>query len=93
MYQDDHTDTQLSSDPLRTNWTEYQNPSTAVVEAVAEAKGCDQRDLDPLFQYVDGDDVDSLVGDADTALEISFTYEGAEVSVSAAGPLTVRLEE
>lgn len=93
MCQDENTDSERSHESYRIDWTEYNHPSTAVVETVARATDCDQTDLDPLYQYLDGDDLDTLLLNSDTALTVSFIYEHAHVEISSAGWLTVRLED
>lgn len=93
MYQDKHTDPDRSRESYQTDWTEYNYPSTAVVEAVATATDRDPTDLHPLYDYLDGDALDALLSAADTALTISFTYDDAWVDVSATGSLTVWVED
>jgi len=85
-------DSSLSSESRVSGWTDYEQPSTAVVEAVADATGRDQTELKPLYQYVDGDDLDSLLRHSETPMTISFTYEGVQVDISAGGALTVRTD-
>ena len=92
MYQDDHTSQTVSQGSYRTEWTEHEHPSTAVVEAVAEATGRDQTELDPLYEYLDGDNLDGLLRDADSGVTVSFTYARTRVEISASGPLAVRVE-
>lgn len=61
----------------------YDSPATAVAEAVATAKDCDQTDLEPLQYTVDADALDRLFDGADAdELVVSFTYAGVQVRVS-----------
>jgi hypothetical protein len=93
MCQHKHTDSDHSRESYQTDWTAYNHPSTAVVEAVAQATGRDQTDLHALYDYLDGDALDALLGAADTALTVSFTYDDAWVDISATGSLTVWIED
>lgn len=74
----------------RSDWTEYDHPSTAVVEAVVAATGRDHTDLDALADYVDGDALDSLLVNAADRVEVSFAYDDVDVRVSATGAIRVR---
>jgi len=77
----------------RTTWTDYEYPSTAVVEAVADTTGRDQRDLEKLQTYVDGDALDALLtGPGDGRLEVTFRYGDVDVHVRASGDLEVWLQ-
>ena len=93
MYQDTYTNSEHSGEPYRADWTDYEQPSTAIVEAVARVTGCEQTDLDPLYQYVDGDALNSLLGNSDTGLMVSFAYGDAWVDISATGSLTVEIDD
>jgi hypothetical protein len=78
----------------RDQWTGYDNPSTAVVEAVAEATGRTQTELEPLQHYVDADALDALCTTSGTErLELTLRYESTEIHVTNRGDLEVRLLE
>lgn len=62
-------------------------PSLAVVEAVADAEGCDPRDLDPIANVVDPDALDAVLGEV--GAEVTFSYEGYRVTVTSAGDVRV----
>lgn len=76
-----------------TSWAEYESPSTAVVVAVAEATGREQRALPVLNEYVDGDALDSLLTDSTNSVEFSFRYGTAMVHVSGDGSLQIETFE
>ena len=73
----------------RTDWTDYESPSTAVVVAVANATGADQRELAVLNDHIDGDALDALVTDSPSTVEVSFDYDGVGVTVSADGTIDI----
>ena len=63
----------------------------AVVEATAEATGTDPLAMDPLYNAVDPDGLESLVGgpsDGANAM-VSFNYEGCRVTVYRGGRVEV----
>lgn len=75
---------------FRSDWTTYENASTAVAEAVAEATEKRQTDLAPLQHSVDADALDSLLAQSESPrLELSFTYEGVDVRITGAGVIEV----
>ena len=75
-------------------WGDGDRPSTAIVDAVAEATGRELRQLPPLFQTVDADALDALLAfgyhERDVPLEVTFTYVGIEVTVTATGSIELR---
>jgi len=80
------------SDPgiFRSDWTSYENPSTAIADAVAEATGEKQTELDPLQHSVDADALDALLAHSDSPrFELSFTYEGVDVRITGAGVIEI----
>lgn len=56
------------------------SPSTAVVEAIANAEDCDPADLPPLYGSIDTDALDSLL-EGSQGVDISFEHEGYTVNV------------
>lgn len=75
-----------------------ERPSTAVVEAVSAVSGRKQDDLDPLFDVVDPDALDSLFrptvsGGHRGDVEVSFTYHGYHVAVRSYGIIEIRSVE
>ncbi|WP_435346547.1 HalOD1 output domain-containing protein [Haloarchaeobius sp. HRN-SO-5] len=76
----------------RSNWHEFDFPSTAVAEAVAEVTDQDAMALTPLHEYVDADGLDSLLTNSTpgTFIEVSFDYEGLQVTVRSDGSLEVQ---
>lgn len=75
---------------FRSDWTTYENPSTAIAEAVAEATDRRQTELAPLQHCVDADALDALLANSESPrLELSFTYEGVDVRITGAGVIEV----
>jgi hypothetical protein len=70
---------------------EDEAPSTKVVSAIAEAKGVDPLELDPLYDYVDTDALDAIFSQADasSSLELRFSVADYQVVVSGAGEVAV----
>lgn len=80
---------EIETPMYRTDWTEFERPSTAVAIAVAETLGVDQDDLPVLNEYVDGDALDTLLRASDSGVEVSFAYDTVEVRASSDGQLVV----
>lgn len=53
-------------------------PSEDVVQTVAAREGADPTSLDPLYEAIDPDALDSAV---DSGAVVSFEYEGYEITV------------
>ena len=81
-----------SSVPSR--WGRDGLPSTAVVEAVADALGREPFELSPLQHHVDADALDALVasrtGEGGDGLRVTFEYEAFEVTVDSDGGVEIR---
>jgi len=68
------------------------SPSEAVIYQVANHENVDPMDLSPLYDVVDPDALDSLVGTANgngADLQIEFTYAGYNVTVTGDGAVEV----
>jgi hypothetical protein len=98
----DETETALSSSAssertIHREWTEFDHPTTAIVESLAEVLETDPMDVPPLHDYVDTDALNALVTSPtdDGSVTVSFTHERARVLVDSDGHLTlyVRGEE
>lgn len=64
--------------------------SATVVAAIAEHEHVDPMDLDPpLFDVVDPDALDGLFNDTATNGRVTFTYRGADVTVTSEGDVRV----
>lgn len=75
------------------DWTESDYPSTAIVEAVADAVGTRVEEMPVLYDAVSPDALDALIAPSvplANAVDISFEYAGALVTVANNGTLTVR---
>lgn len=67
-------------------------PSLAIVKRIAALEGVDHTKLDPLYEVIDSDALDRLVGTAgqsDSTLQIEFTYHGYDVTVTDDGTIHV----
>lgn len=83
--------TGFTQTPHRADWTGYDNPSTAIVEAVATVVGTDQTDLDPLYEYVEVDALNALLR-RDSQVGITFKYGDTIVHTDSTGQIAVRQE-
>lgn len=70
------------------DWTSSE-PSTAVVEVTAQARGLSPESLPPLYDTVDPDALNMLV-DGGGDLRLTFTYDGHDVTLDGDGTVTVR---
>lgn len=75
----------------------YQgNMCQSVVEAVAEAKGVDPLDLDPLYDVIDPDALEGMFQfpgrGPDASLELRFTMAGCTVVITGDGDVTATVE-
>lgn len=66
--------------------------SQAVVTAVAEETGTDPMDLEPLYNVVDSDALNTLFRSHESVtggslLEVQFTYAGCDVRVTSDGSI------
>lgn len=60
-----------------------------VAEAVAEAKGVDALELDPMYGVIDSDALDAAVRSMSAEGSVTFEYEGYVVTVSGDGRVDV----
>lgn len=65
------------------------DPSTGIVEAVADATDYGALALDPLYEAVDPDALGSLLRSGEEGLSVSFGYTGREVTVCGDGRVAV----
>ena len=86
------TMTGSTSDAVQTN-AGGESMSETVVTAVADAKGVDPLDLDPLYDAIDPDALDSLFstspGASASPTELRFEMGNCEVVVREGGTVTV----
>lgn len=74
------------------DWSSTE-PSTAVVEVVATAANCAPTDTEPLYDAIDPDALDALIGSAETRptdLTVEFAFAGYNVTVSSDDSVLVR---
>ncbi|MCL9814607.1 HalOD1 output domain-containing protein [Natranaeroarchaeum aerophilus] len=84
----------VTIDPGGGSLSDGHRPSDRIVTALAEEKGVDVLDVDPLFDTIDLDAVDDLLGGgsgtADSSVRLSFVVQGCRVVASGDGSVTVR---
>ncbi len=77
----------------RVDWAETQ-PSLAVIEAITVAANRPPLEGPPLYDAIDSEALDDIFDGSDdrppAQIEVSFTYDGFDVTVSGAGQVTVR---
>lgn len=76
----------------RYEWTKTGCPSTAFVEAVADATGRDPTDMPPLYEYVDADALNEVVArstDRPGSITVTITYDDVTGRLGSDGELTV----
>ena len=72
------------------DWTEIA-PTLGVIETVADLVETDEADLDPLFDYIDPEALNSLVRPRGAdAVSVSFDYATYQVTVQSSGDVIVR---
>lgn len=81
-----------TTDTVRTI-SSAESASEAVIEAVADAKGVDPLDLEPMYDTIDPDALDSIFRDSPGAgtasVEIRFEMAGCTVVVREMGEVVV----
>ncbi|WP_435347435.1 HalOD1 output domain-containing protein [Haloarchaeobius sp. HRN-SO-5] len=60
---------------------ESVDPASRVVERVADAKDVDSVALDPIFEAIDSDALNDLLGSSKRGTKVTFEYEGYRVSI------------
>lgn len=81
-----------------TNLADDDRISAAVVDALADANGVDPLELDPLYETIDPDALDSLFSTTDGSTrthhgKVRFTTNGYEVEVTSTGRVHLTPEE
>lgn len=63
-----------------------ERTATVLIDAVSSLLEVDQMSLEPLYDTVDPEAINSLcTADSNSSLQISFEYEGYAVTISATG--------
>lgn len=78
---------------FREGWDRSSPPSLAIVETIADATERDAEAVPPLHHFVDADALDTLLTrerQREAHVHISFTFDGALVSVGSDGDLSIR---
>lgn len=89
----DETDTDEKR-TVHSTWEEDDDPSSAVVEAVATATGQEVSTKKPLYDYVEAEALDSLLRRArrdGRSVTVALKYNGVEVVVDSRGTVEVVL--
>ena len=77
-------DPTLESNVVTTTISDDRRPSMAVIERCARLEGVDPVDLDPLYDTIDPDVLDSVC-EAPGFSSLEFTYCGREVTLRSTG--------
>ncbi|WP_433634304.1 HalOD1 output domain-containing protein [Halomicrococcus sp. NG-SE-24] len=99
MHDDREADSlpEISDDALHTRFSCDEPPSEAVVRALAAVKGVKLTELDVLYETIDPEALDNLMGDpvvdSDTRnLVVEFTVSPYRVTVRDNGSITLLVE-
>jgi len=102
MNEDEYSPKESGGADVRTTRSKYDwesiAPSTAVIEAVADAARKKPEELDPLYGSISPDGIDDLFEGGPqnrsmSQLFVSFPYNGYEVTISGDGVITVRADD
>lgn len=78
---------------MRRNVCDSEPVTTTVVEAIAEAKGCDPTELEELHRAIDTDALDALFDEGTPGHlrdgQLSFVYSGFEVTITSDGAVNL----
>lgn len=90
-------DIDISIERNEYDWTSIA-PSTAVMETVAAATGCEATAFGPLYETIDTDALDAVVRSmqfqtSDDQASVSFGFDGIHVSVHGRGLVVVQPAE
>ncbi|MFU8868236.1 HalOD1 output domain-containing protein [Natronococcus sp.] len=70
--------------------TDYTTAVMAIVETVATVTNRNTEELSPLYATVDPEAlVDLVASNRETPVEVTFSYEGCQVTVSSCGTVAV----
>lgn len=80
----------VPEETIEFDWTKFDSPATAVATAVAEKKGVEPVEIEPLFQVIDSGCLDRLlthtpVRDSTPDCSVKFEYEDNWVIVNTDG--------
>lgn len=78
---------------IRVEWDRSGRPTVAIVEAIAEATEREPTALPSLYDSIDVEALDAFLTRAvhgEQQTQVSFTYDGASVSVGSDGILSIR---
>ena len=79
------------------DWQSETTVTTAVVDAVATIRGCAPTALDPLEEAIDTDALNQIFKPTTrtdrTSGELSFVFEGCDVTVTADGTIEVLCQD
>lgn len=79
-----------NAEPVRTfDWAEYDELGRAVVTATAEAMDADPAEMEPLYDAVDPDALDSLFADSEGAAQVTFRVCRLEVLIRSDGRVRI----
>lgn len=91
MRDDDRDD--FEQDDIQKRFIASDSPSEEITRAIAEAKGVDPAELDPLYDVVDPDALDELFSEPrafdDDPVVATFPMAGCQVILQSDGTLSV----
>lgn len=80
---------------VRHAWTHSEEPSTAIIEAVAAATNRDPTTMPPLYEYINVDALNSLLTsrppNTENVTTVSFSYEDATVQLDSSGWIEIKV--
>lgn len=85
------TDAETHPTTVRHEWMQSDQPSVALVEAVAAATGRTTTDLPQLQRSIDPDALDTLLTGGQSPVTVAFTYADTAVWVSGNGIIEIRI--
>lgn len=81
---------------LRSEWLDWDRPSTALVATVAAVTDRDPTAMPPLSEHIDVDALDALMtaqtDDRTETVDLSFVYDGIVVRLDSDGTLDVQTD-
>lgn len=59
------------------------------VDAVSDFKGVDATELAPLYEVIDPDALERFVGAAESPVDVTFRYEGLDITVRSGNRISI----
>ena len=84
--------TDVSPTTVRHNWTQSDQPSVTIVEAVSAATDRATTDLPPLQDAIESDALDALLNGPSSSVVVSFRYADTGVTVNGNGNVSIEIQ-